>query len=136
MKQKYSVLSCFIPVVDAIFLPCLSITVHVLIVFNHQRQAQLIHFITKTEEKEREVSTESKCHEPFLMSCCDENMVCPLNPHDGPQASFYHQNKVVLYNRPFKSSVSVFSVACLLLPLRLFFILSYLRVADGLSTQF
>lgn len=45
-----------------IFLPCLSITVPLFIAVSHQRQAQIIHFITKIEEKERELKTDTKCH--------------------------------------------------------------------------
>ena len=33
----------------------------------------------KRKEKKRVLSTGGKCHEPVLMSCCDENTVCPLN---------------------------------------------------------
>lgn len=70
------------------------------------------HFQSKGREKKRELSTEGKCHEPVLMSCCDENTVCPLNFQEVLQAQFHHQNKVVLYNSPLKRCVC----ACVCLP--------------------
>lgn len=63
------------------------------------------YFQSKDREKKRELSTEGKCHEPVLMSCCDENTVCPLNFQKVLQAQFHHQNEVVLYNSPLKRCV-------------------------------
>lgn len=64
---------------------CLSIKLQIFFVYNDEEEAQFIHFKTNTNRRKK-VNAESKCHEPVLMSCYDENIVWPLNSQEAPQA--------------------------------------------------